>query len=212
MFREHSRDTCSCKYRVFVGRGPNCWVDGNWYSCYYQYLFEHGHSSYYTKIEESVVSEVVEFGSDCYRFSRHPITFEPRECSANGGYCGCNRNITRLTVTCLINDIFVLQYPAMRSQCYILAGDDNVIRDGVSGTSIEHYNDHPILQQYRAQLIYRYIPLFQSHLVNNLTQWVMQCPDDIFVSDTSSQPSSIDEVSEDSNSDDNTDNATTSAV
>ena len=26
MLREHSRATCSCHYRVFVARGPNCWI------------------------------------------------------------------------------------------------------------------------------------------------------------------------------------------
>ena len=48
------------------------------------------------------------------------------------------------------------------------------------------------------------IPLFQSHLFNNLTQWVLQCPDDIFVSEEE------DEDSSDSDSDD--DNAPTSSV
>ena len=204
MSREHSRDTCSCNYRVYVGRGPNCWVDGDWYSCYYDYVRENGgHSSYYTKIEESVVSEVVELSSECYRFSGHPMTFEPRDCSANGGYCGCNLKITRLTVTCLINDLFVLRYPAMRCQCYILAGGENVIRDGVSGTIIEHYNDCPIFHQYQAQLLYRYIPLFQIHLFNKLTRWVLECPDDIFLSE---------KEDDSSGSDDDDDNASTSAV
>ena len=197
MFREHSRDTCSCHYRVFVARGPNCWIDGD-------YLLDNHPSSYYTKIEESAVSEVVELSSECYRFSRHPITFEPRECSANGGYCGCNLKITRLTVSYLINDLFVLRYPAMRSQCYILAGGENFIRDGVSGTIIEHYNDRPIYQQFHTLLLYRYIPLFQNHLFNNLAQWVIECPDDIFLSEE-------EEDSSDSDDDDN-DNASTSTV
>ena len=106
MCREHSRGTCSCNYHVFVGRG--CWVDGEWYSCYYQYLSENGHSCYYTKVEESSVSEVVELSPDCYRFSQHPISFEPRECSACGVlYCACNLTITHLTVTCNSNDLFV---------------------------------------------------------------------------------------------------------
>ena len=152
MFREHSRNTCSCHYHVFVGRGPNCWMDGDWYSCYYDYLLQHGNSSYYTKIEESVVSEVVELSSDCYRFSRHPITFEPRDCSADGGYCVCNLKITHLTATCLINDLYVLRYPAMRTQCHILSGGENVIRDTVSGQILEHFNDRSISQWYRAQL------------------------------------------------------------
>ena len=108
MFREHSRDTCSCNYRVFVSTGTHCWVDGDWYSCFFHYLRENGRSSYYTKIEESLVSEVVELSSECYRYSRHPITFEPQEWSANGGYCGCNLKITRLTITCLVNDLVVL--------------------------------------------------------------------------------------------------------
>ena len=198
MFREHSRNTCSCHYRVFVARGPNCWIDGD-------FLIDNRPNSYYTKVEESVVSEVVELSSECYRFSGHPIPFEPRECSANGGYCGCNLKITRLTVSYVINDLFVLRYPALRSQCYILAGGETFIRDGVSGTIIEHYNDRPIYQQFRTLLLVRYIPLFQNHLFNNLTQWVIECPDDIFLSEEDS--------SSDSGSDDNTDNdASTSTV
>jgi len=172
MFREHSRDMCSCDYRVFVARGPNCWIDGD-------FLTGNRPYSYNTKVEESVVSEVVELSSECYRFSEHPITFEPRECSANGGSCNCNLKITRLTISYLINDLFVLRYPAMRSQCYILAGGEHIIRDGVSGTIIEHYNDRPIAQQYRRRLLHTFIPLFQKRLFDNIDQW---CPDDIYSS------------------------------
>ena len=207
MFREHSQDTCSCDYRVYVSRGPHCWVDGDWYSCYFEYLEENGHSSYYTKVEESLVSEVVELGSDCYRFSRHPITTEPRDCSPNGGSCDCNLKIVRLTITCLINDLFVLRYPAMRCQLYLLAGGENFIRDCVSGTIIEYYNYRPILEQYCARLLHRYIPLFQNHLFNNLSQWVIECSDDSFVSeDEDSSDSSKD------NTDDENNNASTSTV
>ena len=191
MFREHSRNTCSCHYRVFVARGPNCWIDGD-------FLIDTQSSSHYTKVEESVISEVVELSSECYKFSGHPITFEPRECSANGGYCVCNLKITRHTVSYLINDLFVLRYPAMRSQCYILAGGENIIRDGVSGTIIEHYNDRPILQQYRSRLLHTYIPLFQNQLFNNINQW---CPDDIYSSG-----------SDDDDDDSENNNASTSTV
>ena len=192
MFREHSRDTCSCNYRVFVARGgPNCWMDG-------EFLTGNRPYSYSTKVEESVVSEVVELSSECYKFSGHPITFEPRECSANGDSCNCNLKITRLTISYLINDLFVLRYPAMRCQCYILAGGENIIRDGVSGTIIEHYNDRPIAQQYRRRLLHTFIPLFQNRLFDTIEQWLS---DYIYRSG-----------SEDDDDDDESNNASTSST
>ena len=60
MFNTHCQGLCSCGFDVYVARGPHCWIDGVEYVSYNQYLSEVGHSSYYMRVQESVVGEVVE--------------------------------------------------------------------------------------------------------------------------------------------------------
>ena len=60
MFNRHCRGLCSCGFDVYVTRGPNCWIDGVKYVSYGQYLSDVGHISYYVRVHDSVVGEVVE--------------------------------------------------------------------------------------------------------------------------------------------------------
>ena len=65
MFNSHCRGLCSCGFDVYVAKGPNCWIDGVKYVSYEQYLSEVGHSSYYARVQDSVVGEVVELSPEC---------------------------------------------------------------------------------------------------------------------------------------------------
>ena len=149
LFKTHLQaELCPCTYRAFTAKGPNCWVDNMWYSCFSDYLCEVGHSSYYTRLKSPLFAEVVELSPECYRWSRHPISFESLECSARGTCCACNPKITRLTVTCVINLVFVIQQPALRCQRYILEGGENVRGDIETGRIIEHVTDQPATEYF----------------------------------------------------------------
>ena len=69
MFDCHSQGLCSCGFNVYVPRGLNCWIDGVKHVSYEQYLSEVGHSLYYVRVQDSVVAEVVDLSSGCYRWS-----------------------------------------------------------------------------------------------------------------------------------------------
>ena len=170
MFNRHCRGLCSCGYDVYVARGPHCWVDGVKYSSYDQYLSEVGHSSYYVRVQESVVAEVVELSPECYRWSSHQVRRDPRECSANGGVCRCNVKITHLTVSYVINDSFLLRRPLLRCQQHIVRGGENMLRDLDTGHVIEHFNDRPAANHYRMMLVTNFVPVF--------SEWVLKCRDE----------------------------------
>ena len=77
-----------------MAKSPNCWIDSVLYLSYGQYLSEVGHSSYYMWVQESVVAEVLELSSECYRWSSHPVCSDPRDCAPNDGTCCYNVKIT----------------------------------------------------------------------------------------------------------------------
>ena len=60
MFFRHLQGLCLCGCDVYVAKGQNCWIDGIKYVSYEQYLSELGHSSYYVRVQDSAVAEVVE--------------------------------------------------------------------------------------------------------------------------------------------------------
>ena len=171
----HCRGLCSCGFDVYVAKGPNCWIDGVKYVSYGQYLSEVGHSSYYVRVQDSVVAEVVDLGPECYRWSSHPVRRDPRECSANGGTCGCNVKITRLTVSCVINDAFLLRRPLLRCQQHIVHGGENVLRNPGTGDVIEHFTDRPAAQHYRMMLSTNFVPVFQKCCYEHMSEWVLKC-------------------------------------
>ena len=128
MFTTHFRGLCSCVFDVYVARGLNCWIDGVKYASYNQYLSEVGHSSYYVRVQDSVVGEVVEVSPESYRWSSHPVRRDPQECCClNGGACRCNVKITRLTVSYCIDDAFLLRRPLLRYQQHIVHSGKNVL-------------------------------------------------------------------------------------
>ena len=180
MFIKHCgrQGVCSCGYDVYVAKGPHCWVDGVKYSSYAEYLSEVGHSSYYVRVEESVVAEVVELSPECYRWSSHPVRRDPRECSPNGGTCRCNVKITRLTVSYVINDLYVLRRPLLSCQQHIVHGGENMLQNLDTGRIIEHFNDRPAANQYRMMLETNFVPVFQKHCYEHMSEWVLQCRDE----------------------------------
>ena len=178
MFSKHSRGLCSCGYNVYVARGPHCWIDGVKYSSYGQYLSEVGHSSYYVRVEESAVAEVVELSPECYRWSSHPVRTDPRECCATGGTCRCNVKITRLTISYVINDMFVLRRPVLRFQQHIVRGGENMLRNLDTGDVIDHFNDRPAANHYRMMLATQFVPVFQKRCYERMSEWVLKCRDE----------------------------------
>ena len=178
MFSRHCKGLCSCRCDVFVAKGPNCWIDGVKYVSYDEYLREVGHSSYYVRVQEFVVAEVVELSPECYRWSSHPVRRDPRECSANGGPCRCNVKITRLTVSYVINDSFLLRRPLLRCQQHIVRGGENMLRNLDTGDIIEHFNDRPSANHYRMMLATRFVPVFQKRIYERMSEWVLKCKDE----------------------------------
>ena len=176
MFNRHCKGVFSCRCDVFVG--PHCWIDGVKYVSYDEYLREVGHSSYYVRVHESVVAEVVELSLECYRWSSHSVRRDPRECSTNGGPCRCNVKITRLTVSSVINDCFELRRPLLRCQQYIVRGGENMLRNVDTGDIIEHFNDRPAANHYRRMLATQFVPVFQKRCYERMSEWVLKCRDE----------------------------------
>ena len=97
MYRKHSRVFCPCRVTVYVSKGPHCWIDGKEYPSHEQYLSDVGQSSYYIRVQDAAVAEVLELSPQFYPWSRHPINPNRN--------CACNLKITKLTVSYVVNDL-----------------------------------------------------------------------------------------------------------
>ena len=138
-------------------------------------MSEVGHISYYVRVHDSVVGEVVELSLERYRWSSHPVRRDPRECCPNGGTCRCTVKITRLTVSYVINDSFLLRHPFLRCQQHIVHGGENMLRNPDTGDVNEHFNDRPAAQHYRMMLATNFVPVFQKRCYENMSEWVLNC-------------------------------------
>ena len=127
------------------------------------------------RVQDSVVGEVVELSPECYRWSSHPVRRDLRDCCPNGGTCRCNVKITRLAVSYVINDSFLLRRPLLRCQQHIVRGGENVLRNPDTGDVIEHFNDRPAAQHYRMMLATNFVPVFQKPCYEHMSEWVLKC-------------------------------------
>ena len=100
---------------------------------------------------------------------------DPRECFPNGGTCRCNVKITRLTVSYVINDAFLLRRPLLRCQQHIVRGGETVFRNPDTGDVINHFTDRPAAQHYRMMLSTNFVPVFQKRCYEHMSEWVLKC-------------------------------------
>ena len=92
--------------------------------------------------------------------------------------CRCNVKITRLTVSYVINDLFLLRHPLLRCQQHNVRGGENMLRNPDTGNVIEHLNGRPAAQHYRMMLTTNFVPIFQKCCYEHMSEWVLKCRDE----------------------------------
>ena len=171
MYRKHSRVFCPCRVTVYVSKGLHCWIDGKEYPSYEQYLSDVGQSSYYIRVQDVAVAEVLELSPQCYPWSRHPINPNRN--------CACNLKITKLTVSYVVNDLFTFTRPLLRCHQHIVRGGEQFLRDiDNGGRQVDHFNDRPPAQHYLLMLCRLIAPLFHRLCYEHMSEWVLSCRDE----------------------------------